>query len=287
LNKTIDKIQFKGGLPLEFEIIDVSKTYALKKGMMAKPHRAQFYHILWIDKGKGTHFVDFNPIEYTDNSIIFIPCNSVNKFDSEGIYTGKAILFTDSFFCKNSNDHKYLNSSILFSDLYPPAVIKHCLGECELSTLMNAMETEFIREADNAQYQILHNMLHIFLLQAEREMRKQGFLELKTGTNLDYLLVFKELLTKNFRTEKTVSKYASDINITEKQLHKATTTLLDKTPKQLIDEQIILEAKRLLVHSNQSIKEIAYELGYDEPTNFIKYFRKHNGCTPSEFRESY
>jgi len=70
-------------------------------------------------------------------------------------------------------------------------------------------------------------------------------------------------------------------------LHKACTSVLDKTPKQIIDERVVLEAKRLLVYSQQAIKEIAYELGYNEPTNFIKYFRKHAKCTPLEFRDRY
>ena len=65
------------------------------------------------------------------------------------------------------------------------------------------------------------------------------------------------------------------------------TTFLDKTPKQIIDERIVLESKRLLVHSSMAIKEVAYELGYDEPTNFVKYFRKHTALTPSEFREQF
>lgn len=118
-------------------------------------------------------------------------------------------------------------------------------------------------------------------------MHKQGFEELKFSTNLDYLVLFKDVLEENFRKEKSVKKYASELSISEKYLHKASTTLLDKTPKQIIDERILLEAKRLLVHSNESIKEVAYELGYEEPTNFIKYFRKHTHFTTSEFREQF
>jgi AraC-like DNA-binding protein len=216
-----------------------------------------------------------------------LPHNCVNKFDINGDYQGKIILFTDSFFCKNKHDIQFLNSSILYSNLYEIAKIKVNPQSSDLAIFMNLMETEYQRTQDNAQYHILHNLLHIFLLQAEREMRKQGFEELKPSASLDYLLLFKDLLEQNFRKEKSVNKYASELSISEKQLHKATTTLVDKTPKQVIDERIILEAKRLLVHSSQSIKELAYDLGYDEPTNFIKYFRKHTNTTPSEFREQY
>ncbi|NOQ28005.1 MAG: helix-turn-helix domain-containing protein [Bacteroidales bacterium] len=287
MKEIIEKYQFKDGLKLEFEILDLEKVLKSKKDMMIVPHRAQFYHILWIEKGKGTHFIDFNPINIEDNTIIFVPHNSVNLYDKNGTYKGKGILFTDNFFCKNKQDLQFLHASILYSDLYNIAKIKVNPAISDLKVFLNAMETEFQKNQDDAQYQILHNMLHIFLLKAEREMRKQGFKELKPSANLDYLILFKDLLEQNFKSEKSVNKYASELSISEKQLHKATTVLLDKTPKQIIDERILLEAKRLLVHSNQSIKEIAYDLGYIEPTNFIKYFRKHTDSTPSEFREQF
>jgi len=70
-------------------------------------------------------------------------------------------------------------------------------------------------------------------------------------------------------------------------LNQATSKVLDKSPKELIDDRILLEAKRLLVYGNKSIKEIAFQLGFEEPTNFIKYFRKHIDKTPMEFREKY
>lgn len=287
MNEIIKKYQFKEGLNLEFEILDLSKILQQKKGMMTVPHRAQFYHILWIEKGKGTHYVDFKPIELKDNSIIFVPNNSVGIFDEEGIYEGKAIIFTDNFFCKNKQDLQFLRSSILYSDLYNIANFKVIPKVSQLKVFLNAMQTEYKRKADPSQYQILHNMLHIFLLQAERDMKKQGFEELKPSPNLDLLVAFKDLLEENFLKEKSVKRYASDLNISEKQLHKATTTLLEKTPKQIINERVLLEAKRLLAHSSQSIKELAYELGFEEPTNFIKYFRKHTHSTPAEFREQY
>lgn len=285
MTNEIRKYQFKSGFKLEFEIFDLSERLKTSGQIMTVPHRAQFYNILWIEKGKGTHYVDFNPIPIQNKTVVFIPMNSVNKYDLDGIYEGKAILFTDSFFCKNQQDFRYLNSSILFSDIYPATNFKINPGSGELQVILNGMETEFKRNNDSEQYQILHNMLHIFLLQSEREKRKQGFKELNQGIELDNLLLFKELLEKNFRKEKSVKSYALDLNLSEKLLHKATTQLLDKTPKQIIDERILLEIKRLLVHSNLSIKEIAYDLGFEEPTNFIKYFRKHMNITPAEFRE--
>ena len=287
MSESIKKYAFKDGHKLEFEILDIAHILAQKKEMMTVPHRAQFHHILWLEKGKGTHYVDFNPITLRDNTIIFIPHNSVNIFDTNNTYKGKVLIFTDAFFCKNNLDLRFLHSSILFSDLYDIANFNICPQSSELRVSLNSMQTEYLREHDSAQYQILHNMLHIFILHAEREMRKQGFKEIKPSQNLNDLVSFKDVLETNFRQERAVKHYASQLGLSEKQLHKVTTSLLEKTPKQIIDERVLLEAKRLLSHSTQSIKEIAYELGYEEPTNFIKYFRKHTSTTPSEFRAQF
>ncbi|MGQ1889448.1 AraC family transcriptional regulator [Thermophagus sp. OGC60D27] len=272
---------------MEFEILELPQILSSKKTAMTIPHRAQFYHILWIEKGFGTHMVDFKPIKMEDHTVIFIPQNCVNLFDPKGSYQGKVILFTDHFFSQNEEDHRFLASSILFSDLYTTAQINWNTPSSRLKMYLQAMEDECSTNYDNGQPQILHNLLHIFLLQAEREIRKQGFSELKPCPDLDYLIEFKEVLEQTFRIEKSVKKYALKMGLSEKHLNKITKAFLDKTPKQIIDERVILEAKRLLIHTNLSVKEIAYQTGFEDPTNFVKYFKKHTSHTPVRFREQF
>ncbi|TXH59960.1 MAG: helix-turn-helix domain-containing protein, partial [Bacteroidia bacterium] len=142
-------------------------------------------------------------------------------------------------------------------------------------------------EKDISQPDILKNLLHNFLLLSERERRKQNFTEIKKSADLDYVMLFKNILENQFHNQKLVNNYARQLSVTEKRLNQATSKILDKSPKQMIDERVMLEAKRLLAHTNESVKEIGYNLGFDEPTNFIKYFRKHSNSTPVEFREQF
>ena len=90
---------------------------------------------------------------------------------------------------------------------------------------------------------------------------------------------------KNYKNQKQVNYYAKLIIISEKRLNLATSKILGKSPKEIIDYRVMLEAKRLLAHTNESVKEIAFDLGFEEPTNFIKFFKKHSLITPIEFRE--
>lgn len=284
MDEVIRKYLFRGSHALEFEIVDLPERLETKGEMMTVPHRAQFYHILWIEKGSAIHTVDFKPCEITDDTLLFIPHNCVNSFDKNGSYHGRTIIFTDGFYCRDSSDHQFLRSSILFSDLYPIARLKVNPDMTKLRTFLAMLEDEYAGVPDATQHHMIQNMLHLFLLQAERELRKQGFEELKPGLNLEYLMAFRDLLEEQFHKERSVSHYAAAMHISVKQLNKATGALLDKSPKQIIDERVMLEAKRLLVHSNMPVKEIGYELGFNEPTNFIKYFKKHSGSTPAGFQ---
>lgn len=287
MKSEIKKYKFKYGLPVEFEIIKISDLYNQHKSILTTPHRAEFYHIIWIQKGFAKHFVDFKPIELKENSVLFVPKDCVNFFDNYGDFDGKIILFTDNFFGVDFKNVQFLQSTILYNDLYEISKIQINEDNSEFYNIIRAMESELLITYDQSQPIILRNLLHNILLISERIKHLQGFNEIKPSADLDYLLLFKDLLEKNYKTIKSVSKFASDLSISEKRLNKATTLILDKTPKHIIDERVLLEAKRLLAHSNISIKEIAFDLGFEEPTNFIKYFRKHMEQTPSEFREKY
>ena len=77
------------------------------------------------------------------------------------------------------------------------------------------------------------------------------------------------------------------MSISAKKLNLITSKIYGKKPKSIIDDRVLLEVKRQLVYTNDSIKEIAYSLGFEELTNFIKYYSKHTGETPKMFREKY
>jgi AraC family transcriptional regulator, transcriptional activator of pobA len=278
---------FKPGLPQEFEIVDIAELYKEFKDTLTTIHRTGFYHIIWFQKGSPTHLVDFNPIKIKPNTLLFLNKDTVQRFDSTTQFDGKAILFTDSFFCKTETDTQFLRSSILFHDLFSVAPIQIQKESTLFTNLLQLMTDELQNSEDDSQSDILQNLLHNFLLYSERERRKQDFTLIKKSLDLDYLLLFKDLLEKSYKSQKQVNYYAKQISITEKRLNQATTKVLGKTPKEIIDDRILLEAKRILAHTNESVKEISFMLGFEEPTNFIKYFKKHCFTTPTEFREKH
>lgn len=106
-----------------------------------------------------------------------------------------------------------------------------------------------------------------------------------SGKDLEYITAFKQLLETNLTKRLSVVDYAEILNITERKLQRVTFNVLGKSPKVIIDERLILEAKRLLVLKSDQIRQISDQLGFSEVTNFVKFFKKTVGLTPSVFRK--
>lgn len=287
MTKSIKKYDFRNDISIGFEIVNLKDLYRNHREKLTSSHRAGFYHIIWFQKGSPTHWVDFEEIKIIPNTILFLNKDVVHQFDKNENFVGVAILFTDAFFCKTETDIKYLRSSILFNDLFTIAQIRLQKQTTSYKELFDLLESELKNSKDNYQPSILKNLLHNILLLSERKRTEQGFTELSKSIDLDYVILFKELLDKNFVNQKQVTFYCKQIKCTAKRLNQATSKILGKTPKEVIDYRVLLTSKRLLSNTNKSVKEIGFSLGFEEPTNFVKYFRKHNHITPIEFRKKF
>lgn len=287
MSANIVKYEFKSGLSLEFEILSMKEMFRTSRAMLTRVHRTDFYHILWFTEGNPMHTVDFVHVQMRPESILFLKKDAVHQFDTHTKFDGYAMLFTDNFFCSNQDDFNYLQSgSILFNDLFGLSRIALQEDLSAFKTIFAEMRQELLNTKDEYQEPLLRALLRQFLYLAERNKKKQGFLSARKDTNFDCVLKFKNFIDEQFISHKQVNHYAQLCNVSEKRLNTATTAILGKAPKVLISDRVMLEAKRMLVHSNDSVKEIGFSLGFDEPTNFIKYFKKHSGITPVEFRNS-
>jgi AraC family transcriptional activator of pobA len=284
----IKKYTFKNKSKLQLEVVSLEVLTKTNKELLIIPHRTDFYHAFLLENCSPAHIVDFSPVKSKPYTLLFLGKDRVHQFDKVLNYKGHVLIFTDNFFCTSGADTKFLRSTILFNDLVDKPNIQLSKSSFQrFDNIRSEISEEINLGTDQSNSDILKNLLHNFLLLADREKRKQGFSEIKKGPDSDYVLAFKDLADKHFTNLKSVSAYSGKLHISEKRLGQATSKVLGKTPKEIIDDRVLLEAKRLLVHGNQSIKEIGFQLGFEENTNFIKYFRKHTAKTPVEFRESY
>lgn len=283
----INRYTFKSGLNIEFEILELQELYKKFKNLLIAPHRVNFYYIIWFKKKASNHIIDFKTVEIIPYDLVFLGKDTVQCFDDQDFYKGKAILFTEKFFCKSESDTSFLNSTLLFNNFFSISKLNIKENPDEFATILSAMEKELSNSFDSYQEKLLKNHLHNMMLLSERMKKQQGTSLLSNDpTLLDSLSSFKQLLEKHFKNKKQVSFYAQELLINPKKLTQITTRTLGKTPKKIIDDRIILEAKRLLVYSDNNIKEIAHELGFDESTNFIKFFKNHSSITPKDFKNT-
>ena len=288
MDNEIKKLKFKRNADLQIEVLPLHTLTIVSKDHLITPHRTNFYHIFLFENCQPTHFVDFEPIKIEPYTLLFIDKDRVHQFDQLLQYEGQVLIFTEAFFCTSESDTKFLRSSILFNDLAGKPTIKLNKTDFEKFILIcNSITDELGSPTDNSKHILLKNLLHNFLLLSEREKRKQGYTELKKGADLDYTLLFRDFLESNYTQLKSVSDYAQIICISEKRLGQATSKVLGKSPKEIINDKILLEAKRLLVHTNLSVKEIGQELGFKDPAYFVRYFKKNTETTPVEFRETH
>ncbi|PQJ08970.1 AraC family transcriptional regulator [Flavipsychrobacter stenotrophus] len=286
--KQIKKLKFKQNASLQIEVVPLHTLITVNKEHLLTPHRTNFYHIFLFENCQPTHFVDFEPISIEPYSFLFIDKDRVHQFDQLLKYEGRVLIFTDDFYCITDNDTRFLRSSILFNDFAgSPTIVLNKASFEKYTNICQSITEELGLPDDDSKHTLLKNLLQNFLLLAEREKRKQGFLELKKGADLDYTLLFRDLLENKYTKLKSVNDYSKIICISEKRLGQATSKILGKSPKEIINDRILLEAKRLLVHSNLSVKEIGQELGFEDPAYFVRYFKKNTEATPVEFKESH
>lgn len=249
-----------------------------------KPHRTSFHLLIYIAQGCGAHFIDFASRPFEANTFICVRQHQVNAFDFSQPLEGKAILFTDSFVEAIQQSMAmpvfspvYLNKH--YSPVFKPS--KDLLESCV--SLFMEVDKECKQHPKTSS--VLMFLFSSLLLMIEREKNLSDALVLSQKQQAIFTR-FVSLLEQQFTRTRNAAEYADQLHITYKTLNQLCKLATDKTAKQLIDAYTILEAKRRLTLEKQPIQQLADALGFDEATNFVKYFKKHTALTPSEFKKS-
>jgi AraC-like DNA-binding protein len=267
-------------------IVSTEKLFNEVKTDITIPHRVSFYQVLFIESGDGSCTIDGNEFKYQPRSLITISKGQVRSYRNSPGLKGLALIFTEEYFYKDSQDIEWINKLKLFD--HTASVSSISFNEEEFSKLLTHikfMHSEIAAENDKIRDEIIYYFIKIILLYSERKKNKEN-----QDTNSDvrgiyYLTRFKEMLEENYRTCRTVKHYADLICITPKKLNKITNTYWGKSAKRIIEERVILEIKRLLTYTDSTTKEVGYSFGFNDPTNFNRFFKKLANTTPSGYRD--
>jgi AraC family transcriptional activator of pobA len=193
------------------------------------------------------------------------------------------VTFSSCFYDRSSKDSLFLNSQLFFN--YDTDLFVAPFKNIEQMRVVFMERMELFRKKDENLYvSAAHNAIERLLLDAFLYISNE---EIKKNTRFDYLHYvnrFKVLLQRDYKTQKKVAYYASELNVTSRRLTEMTEYVLGKTAKSLIIEKVIAECKKALIFTNLTISEISYDLGFNDEGNFSNFIKKHTGKKPSEMK---
>jgi AraC-like DNA-binding protein len=283
-------------LSLDLKYQDAPMPFVIKRmdgidgealGIEANPHRHNYYSIIWPFSGAGKHIIDFREYSLSANHIFFVSPNQVHQVLITAPFFGYVILFTSEFLDRNSIRNDFITNLKLFqsSDETPPLPVGDETAN-KLRLFADNMMNAF-RGKEDLFLETIGAYLKLFLIECN------GQCSLIPGSNLQGIEVsktlvknFKDLVERQFPGNHQVKDYAEILNVTPNYLNEVIRTSINIPAKEFIQNRLILEAKRMVVFTDKSSKEIGFELGFDDPSHFSKFFKINAGQSLQEFRES-
>jgi AraC family transcriptional activator of pobA len=250
--------------------------------------RLNYYSLIWIRKGNGSIKVDFSEYDFSENQLLAFAPYQPFMMSTKETLEAVVIHFHPDFFCIHKHHQEVACHGVLFNNIYEPPYVT--IDEAAKNTFEMVLEQIKI-EMQNpalAQYELLISYLKIILITASR-LKKEQFTESTFSSENDTPFILQNLknyIELHFKTKHSASDYADLLHITPKSLAKITKNHFNKTLTNLISERIVIEAKRELYLTNKSIKEIAFELGYDDEHYFSRFFKNNAEVSPQLYRDT-
>lgn len=246
-----------------------------------KPHSHTFYLVMWITRGSGTHTIDFKTYPVAAHQLYFLTPGQVHSWQLSADIEGFNLFFEANFF-RSRFGSRLFQYPFYHSHQHQPLL--EVAGSSGLfGNLFRYAWQEYDGHLPNRS-EVFLSFVHLILETASRLYTEQ---RTDTDTNLyDRIRQYEELLERQFLTVREVSQYADQMNLTPNYLNAICKKVLGKTASQLLHERQVIEAQRLLTHTAQSVKEIGFQLGFEDPSYFVRFFKKHTRQTPAEFRQA-
>lgn len=248
-------------------------------------HSHNFYLILWIKKGQGTHSINFQDFPISDNQILLFSPGDLHKAfctNEEDI----GIPFTEDLL--NLLPLKiadWIRYNVFCNIGTPPvATIDDNIAEI-LTKWIEVLKSLLENQKDDINYCTAATISVILKILKEHASWENDFMDF-TPQKIKIIYDFKKSIEFNLKKSHSPAFYSIDIGVAESKLSAITKEIYGLSPKKIINEGIILKAKKLLAENELIIKEISEELGFTDAPHFVKFFKKETGMTPGQFKET-
>ncbi|WP_343743814.1 helix-turn-helix domain-containing protein [Chitinophaga sp.] len=254
----------------------------LDRQVFTKDRFNKYFTIAWNPGKSQTVTIDGMEYEFPSNSLLTLLFNQ--SFSFEQAETIVAWQFNREFYCIIDHDSEVSCVGFLFSSTDHLIVKLSGHAQQKLQLLSDVFIEEF-KTSDHIQHEMLLMLLKRLIIYVT-SLAKSGYLPSKKLPDERFHIIrkFNLLVEANFKTEHSVSFYAGLLCKSPKTLSNLFALYNQKTPSQIIQDRIVVEARRLLVYTDKSIKHITFELGFEDIAYFSNFFKKNTGTSPSDFR---
>lgn len=264
----------------QFNMIDVAQLLA-GRDMQQGLHRHNFFWMLVVSTGGGSQTVDFTPYPITPCTVFIVRPGQVHQLALTAQSTGYIIQFSKPFLQKKAGGFSSLFATVTANTCY--SLTAPQFADCYNTINLIYKEASLKQAGFNT---VIKALLKVFFVQLARHISTVA--PVQGGSHAQQtLLALQKLMEANISTTKQVKQYAQMLNLTAYQLNAVTKKLLGKTCQQLINDEVIAEARRLLLATASPVAQIASQLGYNDASYFIRFFKVHTGQSPQAYRKNF
>jgi AraC family transcriptional activator of pobA len=251
--------------------------------------RFNYYSLVWVQAGAGTLRADFAEYTFEPGQVLcfgpYQPFMLTSAFPDLMLTT---VQFHPDFFCIVKHQEEVACNGVLFNNIYqPPVVVLDAATTQALASSLAALEQELAQPAV-AQHELLVAQLKILLIHLSRRQLAAHSVVAATVPGRPAYVVqqLRQHIEQHYRTLHRPADYAELVHLTPKALGRLTKKHFHKTPSDLIQERIVIEAKRELYHTDKAVKQIAWELGFEDEYYFSRLFKLNADVSPAQYRQT-
>ncbi len=281
----ITAVSYPGQLPGHTDVTVIDTQTARRTMATAhflEPQRLDFNQLLLFTRGRGTHTVDLLRYPVGPGSLVLVKSGQVQEWDNVHHLFAKMLLFRPFLLATEHREHECIHCRL---EKWP-VCLQLPAGELRRAEKSIDEISNELEHGDGSCLgaELVHHMIYVLLLRLRQAASALPTTAGTGGEESSLYRLFRTELERTFSQTRKVRDYATRLGYSEKSLYRAAVCSTGVTPKQLIDHRVALEAQRLLVHTDRPLKSIAHDLGFSEPTNFTKFFKRMVGRSPEEFR---